>query len=785
MKNSFLVCLFLLFVNSGSAQYIFKEGSLPEHISILHFAKIADAGKKELTIGQVKSGKSGLEFHKLQGIYGNLGFTSDNYWLHFDLINTLNTPLTYYLETAEPITNKVDLYLFNPLQQMEVQHSGDELDFNKRVLLFRETLFKIELAPHEKKTAFIEVKNDGEKNSLPLLLHSQSDFLNEIYHGQLIMGVFYGILLTIVVTYLFFFFALKEITFLYYSLYVFATCLCHAALDGFFHQYLVRQNNWFNLHAVLIFAIAGSYFFGKYSEIVLEIKERSKLVHYAFKVLYILFGIVLAGIIVYPGFLRYAYPLVNILTLFGMLLIVSSILYFVFKRQKVDYFYTSGISILFICFTIVILLNFGYTYNSYFLDNITKIGIALEVIALSLSMANRIRLLKSRKEELQAIALQRAREMNDTKSYFLSNMSHELRTPLNAIIGLTHLMDQEITDPRLKVNFELIKQASASLVSSVNDILDFSKIEKGELQLDKISFSPALILESVRSRFAPQAEAKGLEFNFSSSFDRQILIMGDPVRMDQLLNNVLNNAVKFTTKGRVSFTIDAITTTNGEFKLIISITDTGEGIPPEKLDTVYQMFSQLEVDNKRRFGGFGIGLCVVKALVDLHHGNINLQSVFHKGTTCTIELQYPLSIVEDKLKNVFPLDSYDLMNSHVLVVEDNPMNQMVLKMMLKKWNNTLVSFANDGAEGLTKLEQNEIDIVLMDLQMPVMDGYEAIAAIRSGQTGEKNKDIPIIAITADLMQDTKDRVFQLGVNDYLTKPVDQKLLYEKITTHLS
>lgn len=841
----------MLLTHSGHAQYLFKEGNLPARISILNFSSIADAGEKELTVTQARSAQSGLQYHQLKGIYGNLGFTNHNYWLRFELVNTLDIPITYYLETAEPVTDNVDLYLFNPQDQMELQHSGDNLDYTSRVLPYRKTMFKIHLNSKEKKAAFINLKNDGEKNTLPLVLQSQEDLLTDIYHEQLLMGLFYGILLTIAVTYLFFFFALREVTFLYYSLYVLFTCLCHAALDGFFHQYIMQQNNWFNLHAVLFFAIGGSYFFGKYSEIVLEIKDRNNYIFYAFKGLYILFAFVLAGITGIPAFLKYAYPMVNIFTLFGMVLILLTIISQLIRKQKPDMFYVSGVSILFLCFTIVILLNFGFTYNSIFIDNITKIGIGLEITALSLSMANRIRQLKSKKEELQAVALQRAKEMNETKSHFLSNMSHELLTPLNAIIGLTHLMDSEITDPKLKANFELIKQASGSLVSSVNDILDFSKIEKGDLQLDQLSFSPAAILEQVKSRYAPQAEAKGLVFNFHCDLDPRILVMGDPIRLDQILNNVLNNAVKFTTRGTVSFTITASVNTTaknqyvtdqhltdqrvtdpnvidtavinqcktnrwitakssavhsisdpgnknssmadaftndagaGKFNLVITIADTGEGIPAEKLDTVYQMFSQVEVDNKRRFGGFGIGLCVVKALVDLHHGDINLHSVLQQGTTCAIRLSYLLSEVVKEVKNVFPSDSYDLLNHHVLVVEDNPMNQMVLKMMFKKWKNTEVSFANDGAEGLEILAQKNINIVLMDLQMPVMDGYEAIAAIRGGAAGENRRNVPIIAITADLMQDTKDRVFELGVNDFLTKPVDQQLLYEKITLHLS
>jgi len=785
LKRVLLILVFSLIIHSGRAQYVFEEGKLPKSVSILYAAKIANVGNDIFSITQVIQKDSTLNYRFLTGNFGNLGFTNDNYWLKFKLRNDLSVPLTYYLETAEPVTNNVDCYFIDEKGKIEVQNSGDNLHFSDRAVGNRKILFRIDIAAHELKLVYISLRNDGEKNTLPLILHSQDDLLSDTYHEQLLFGFFYGILVTIAITYLFFFFALKERVFLYYSLYVVFTGLCHAALDGFFHQYILQQNSWLNLHAVILFAIIGSYFFGKYSEIVLRIRTDKTRLHQVFKGLYFLLGLTLAGVILFPSFLRYSYPLVNIFTLCGMIMILIAIADSLLKSQPIDKFYVSGISILFVCFTAVILLNFGISYNSIFLDNISKIGIALELIALSLSMANRIRELKSKKEELQDVALQRAREMNDIKSYFLSNMSHELRTPLNAIIGLTHLMDEDITDPKLKANFELIKQASSNLISSVNDILDFSKIEKGDLQLEYLSIAPAVVLDTVVSRFARQAADKGLIFEFNSSIDNRMLILGDPMRLDQMLNNIIHNAIKFTPRGRVTISAHSKPVENGGVKLFFSIEDTGEGIPPEKLDTVYQMFSQVEVDNKRRFGGFGIGLCVVKALVDLHLGSIKLESKLHEGTHCKIALTYALSEAAEEAKSLFPTDRFDLLHSRVLIVEDNPMNQMVLRMMLKKWNNTTFNFANDGAEGLDLMAKSDFDIVLMDLQMPVMDGYEAIEAIRNGRAGETKRNTPIIAITADLMQDTKDRVFKLGVNDYITKPVDQQLLYQKITTHLS
>ncbi len=785
MKHLYFLLLFVFCFLDSRSQYIFKKNELPVKTSILQYAEITDVQHNNYSISRVLSNADNLSYSKLSGNYGKLGFTDHNYWVKFELKNSLDVPIFYYLEAAESITDQVDLYLIDSKGNILKQHNGDKLPFNKRSVDHRKTLFKIKLKAGESKWAFIELRNDGEKNSLPLNLISQESLLQTTYQDQFIMGIFYGVLLIIAITYLFFFFAINESSFLFYSLYVAFVALCQFALDGFFHQYFDRGNSWINLHAVIILAIVSSYFFGRYSEIILDVKKNSKVIHYGFKLLYGFFAIVLAGILFVPAFLKFSYPIVNILTLFGMILILVSIVYLFIKKKEVDLYYLAGIIILFICFTVVILINFGWINNTFSIENFSKLGIGLEIIALSLSMANRIRLLKTKKEELQTIALQKSEEMNDMKSYFLSNMSHELRTPLNAIMGMANMLETDSADPNLKANCEIIKEASHSLISSVNDIMDFSQIERGNLKLDSIKFNPFEIVQKLTKKFSQQAEKSNLKFEFKSDLSEGISVNGDPVRLEQILNNILSNALKFTSEGFVKFTVEAVKSEDKEIQIRFAVSDSGIGISPEKLDSVFEMFSQVNIDNKRKFGGFGIGLCVVKALTDLHKGKVDLQSELGKGAECIITLDFMIAEEVKKPVNLFPSDVYDLLDKHILVVEDNPMNQMVIKMMLKKWNNTRVSFASDGSESLELLRNNEIDIVLMDLQMPVMDGYEATIAIRNGEAGMANSRIPIIVLTADAMESTKELVFELGVNDYMNKPVDAKMLYQKVTAQLS
>lgn len=262
MNRLYYLFLLVFSFHTAKAQYIFKGDSIPGRLSIINYSSIADAGSRELNVKAVRNNSADLDFHPVTGKTGNLGFTDCNYWLKFSVENQTSRPLFYYLETVEPVTDNVNLYLFDGARSYSKQQSGDNLPFGKRSVAFRKSVFKIQLKPGETKEALMEIKNDGEKNSLPLNLISQEKFLELTYHDQLIMGIFYGILFIIAITYLFFYFALNERIFLYYSLYVGFVGLCQFALDGFFHQYIDQRNSWLNLHAVILFAIAGSYFSG-------------------------------------------------------------------------------------------------------------------------------------------------------------------------------------------------------------------------------------------------------------------------------------------------------------------------------------------------------------------------------------------------------------------------------------------------------------------------------------------------------------------------------------------
>ncbi|WP_290831366.1 ATP-binding protein, partial [Flavobacterium sp.] len=484
-------------------------------------------------------------------------------------------------------------------------------------------------------------------------------------------------------------------------------------------------------------------------------------------------------IVFVPNWFKYGYPIMNVLGLFLLILIITSTVNIYLKTKKVYLFFTLGILSLITGFVVFILKNFSLLPYNFITENSSKLGTGLEVIFLSFSLASVIKDLKDERENQQGLALQKSEEMNEMKSYFLSNISHELRTPLNTIMNFIESIDGETDSKSIQEKCEVIRSSSTSLLSSVNDILDFSKIEKDEIKLEEGEFDIHKLLDEIKTDTLNRAQNKGLDFQYTQCQDLPKMVFGDVNRIRQIVMNLLSNALKFTNEGIVKFKVDC-EIINDKVALNFIVSDTGDGISKEKINSIFDSFSQQSIKNSRKYGGLGLGLYIVKALVNLYKGEIEVQSIVNQGTVCNVKLNLTKVAVKEEVK-LEAISNYNLHGKRILVVEDNAMNQMVLKMITKKWLNTEVDYAFNGEEGLEFLRKSKYDVILMDLQMPVMDGYEATIAIRSGNSGINDKNIPIIAVTADVMESTKDRVKEIGMDFYLSKPVNKDVLFETIS----
>lgn len=766
--------------------FVFNDSIIKQgEIDIAPYARFANVGDSIYTVEYVSNNLNRLPFKQITPKDQNTSFTDENYWVTFTLKNNTQKKLSYYFETARPITDNVDFYWQLPNGNIEQQHSGDNMPFAQRTIPHRKTLFKVLLQPNETYKAYIHYKSDGEVLSLQALLYTPERFLERSYNEQLVFGLFYGVLLFAAVTYLFFYAGMRDKSFLYYGIYVIFIGLLQFSLDGLLYQYIMPWGGWLYLRSLILIAILAPFFMSKYAVNYLYGGEAGKAPKF-FKVANILLGILFVSVLAIPAALKYSYPIANILGLAVLASIIVTIISKALKHQKIDVFFAMGFLFLVVGFVIFILNNLGILPNSIITLNSTKIGTGLEVVFLSLSMANRIWQLKSDKEKMQGLALQKAEEANELKNYFMSNMSHELRTPLNAIMGIVDVMLREEKDPKYKANFELIKNSSYSLLSSVNDVLDYSKIEKGEIVFEQEDFELGKTISQIKDNWAKQAKNKGLEFKYTPSDNTPFVVTGDSLRLSQIVNNVLGNAVKFTQSGTIDFKINYLKTEEKKVLIQMTITDTGIGIPKEKIESVFSSFLQENINNRRKYGGLGLGLSIVKELLHLQGGKIKVESVVGEGTQCYIEIPYKLADVQiqPKRETLYPKDEFDLLGAKLLIVEDDDVNQFIMKTILSRWKNTEIKIVSDGSLALEALKNDTFNIVLMDLQMPIMDGYEATEEIRKGSAGEANTHIPIIAVTADTMESTRQRTKIIGMDDYMTKPVDQKLLYEKITNLL-
>jgi PAS domain S-box-containing protein len=400
-------------------------------------------------------------------------------------------------------------------------------------------------------------------------------------------------------------------------------------------------------------------------------------------------------------------------------------------------------------------------------------------------IANQVAIALQLKMMLDSIILarQKAEEAAQTKQLFMSTMSHEIRTPLNEVIGITNLLLQMNPSEEQMDYIKTLKFSGNHLLTLVNDVLDYNKMESGKIVFEQTQFNLSDFLDEIMRSYSFRSKAKHLSFDIIKSSNLPDEVIGDPIRLNQILSNLLSNALKFTKTGGITVTINELKRTKNQSRMEFAISDTGIGIPKDKHSIIFDSFMQASPDTTRNFGGTGLGLAICKKLIELQGGTITVESEPGKGSTFRFAIS--IGIPEKGSHNLnaeMPENYSGMEGKKILVAEDNKINFFVANKFLVGWGIS-VTHAENGQSALEMLEKENFDLILMDLHMPVLDGIEAIRIIRKSQN-PMIRDIPIVALTAAIMSESLDKVDDLNINDYVLKPFKPHDLFERILKHI-
>ncbi len=421
--------------------------------------------------------------------------------------------------------------------------------------------------------------------------------------------------------------------------------------------------------------------------------------------------------------------------------------------------------------------------NETLISGLKKAGASME--KLNANLKNEIDHGKKIEAELKT-AKDNAEKMSQAKGEFLANMSHEIRTPMNGVIGTLQLLEDTKLDAEQKEFVFTAHKSADALLAILNDILDLSKIEAGKLNFEHIRFDLNQIIGDVVTLYSLKSEQQGVLLTQKMDETLPVSLVGDPTRVRQVIVNLVSNALKFTDKGEVVIKTTVLQAGNNQVELKVSVSDTGIGIPEAALKTLFNAFTQADGSTTRKYGGTGLGLAIVSQLVGLMDGELGVDSVEGEGSQFWFTVNFPCSDKKLESREQLMSESKAMqLDAKILLVEDNPINQMVAQKMLEKVGLKPV-LANNGVEAMSRLNEEVFDLVLMDCQMPEMDGFDATREIRKlGIKATNQREIPVIAMTANVMSGDRERCLDVGMDDYIGKPVQREQLESVLGKWLS
>lgn len=721
------------------------------------------------------------EFKPLNKEIDSQIFTKSAFWYLFNTNNKESSPLQRLIVLGIPWLDNVTLYIEDENGNLATYKGGDTLPFSNRAIDEIFINFLHPFAPGNSKV-YVRVQT-LDPFIVPISVIDTFTFLKDQAKHSAFSGFVYGIIVAMILYNFILFLSIKTSQYIFYVLYLSLFLIMSTSYNCYTFKWFLfddpQLQNWAESTTIFLFSIGGLLF----AQSFLNLNNSFPHLHRATNYLIIFFVVTMAATFIagYHYHVMFAITLSVLFSLYVFFIALYSLLKgnyyarFFLLGTTAGLFGTSitAVSVM----SIIPYSDIGFHAIDY--------GMTIDAILLSFALADKMKIIKYEKNLAQDEA-KKAHEAKKAKGAFLSNMSHEIRTPMNAILGFINLLKKSIKDEKNLSYVNIILSNSQTLLHVIDDILDLSTIENGKLIINKHFFHPHKELEYVGKLFEPTAKERSIELISNIDPDIPYCLEGDLVRIKQIIFNFLSNAFKFTPQNKKIF----IDITYKDSTLFISVKDEGIGIPQSAQKKIFDAFEQAEDTTAGKYGGTGLGLSISLKLAHLMGGDISLSSKEGEGSTFTLSL--PLSNCEsgeieylkEKESELVEDFDYSELSGNILIAEDNKMNQMLMKILLQEYS-LEPTIADDGAEAVRIFNSSKFDLILMDESMPNMTGIEAIHKIREHENKNALKPTPIVALTANVMEEDREKFFNAGADDFIAKPIDMAELNRVLKRFLS
>lgn len=696
----------------------------------------------------------------------NLGYQEDAYWLRLNIDASASIHKSWDLVINTPLLDYIDVYqVFADSGPRLIYRSGMSRAFNNRVEDHRFFITPLEIYNDRSEPASYLIRVESDSNFyIPMSLYPSSEFWAPMQKADVLNWMFFGIIVAMALYNLFLYSTVRDVSYLYYVLFITSFALLHLSLDGYLFQHFWPEDVPYTPIPDSVFSSLTVIFGSLFITYFLDLKTYLPVLHKVLLGMAIL-QIPFSGLAIY-------YPEISLdkwrVPLLGIWLIIAvSIGIFAYIRGLVTARYFLIAWVVFAIGNLYLILVYsGVNLLQIAPLTVSKVSSFAEAMLLSFALARRIRALRDEREKQRLKA--------EAQSYFLAQISHEIRTPLNGVLGTVDLLDQTQLSDEQQSYVEIIQSSGKSLLTLVNDVLDYSKIEAGKMSVQDEHIEIHDLVRHQVELFRSAASGKQLEFSLHIEPNVPKWIVSDSQRLRQVCSNLISNAIKFTDTGYVRVVLNVAQEDHRNYLRFI-VRDSGIGISANDLKHLFDAYQQADLGKRRVYGGTGLGLAISKELIELLGGSIEVQSQLNQGSEFVVRVPLKPVIGANPAKKDEPIENKHALS--ILVAEDNIVNQKVIHGLLTKMGHSVVVVPQgDQAVAERISPDSKFDIILMDCEMPQVDGYEATRLIREYEKQQGLPEIPIVALTAHALEEVRKRCLRSGMNAFLTKPINTNQL---------